>query len=327
MILKYIGVRRFSSKLFNLDKIAFSSIRKRKASNKHMNTLFNNYIDNEHSYTNIRIQRVGFIGLGNMGLPMTQNLVQRGFQVKAYDLNPQTLEKCSEIVRQSFSYLYSHLLSNRMLNYDLQGVKPAKSVAETSQDVNLIPFMIFNQVDYIITSVPATKDVEELLKSPDGIFKNAQKGTFILDTSTISPIASKDFAAEAKKQNLVFIDTPMSGGITGAHAGTLTFMVGSDKEHFEQAKHVLLGMGKNVFHCGGPGTGEIAKICNNLILGINMIALSEGLSLGEKLGIDPKVLSNIIAVSTGRSWCVDTYNPRPGVLENVPSSRNYNGGF
>ncbi len=165
------------------------------------------------------------------------------------------------------------------------------------------------------------------MKGPDGIFKNAKKGTYIVDTSTISPIASKEFAAEAKKKEFIFVDSPMSGGITGAQAGTLTFMVGCNKEHFEHVKNVLLGMGKNVFHCGGPGTGEIAKICNNLILGINMIALSEGLSLGEKLGIDAKVLSSIISVSTGRSWCVDTYNPRPGVLENVPSSKDYNGGF
>lgn len=119
----------------------------------------------------------------------------------------------------------------------------------------------------------------------------------------------------------------MSGGIPGAQAGTLTFMVGCEKEYFENAKSVLLGMGKNVFHCGGSGTGEIAKICNNLILGISMIATSEGLSLGEKLGIDPKVLSSIISVSTGRSWSLDSYNPRPGVLENVPASRDYNGGF
>jgi len=175
--------------------------------------------------------------------------------------------------------------------------------------------------------VPATKDVEQLLEGADGIFKNAKKGTYIVDTSTISPLASKEFAAEAKKKDLIFVDSPMSGGITGAQAGTLTFMVGCEKDHFEAVKHVLLGMGKNVFHCGGPGTGEIAKVCNNLILGINMIATAEGLSLGEKLGIDPKVLSSIISVSTGRSWCVDTYNPRPGVLENVPASRDYNGGF
>ena len=104
-------------------------------------------------------------------------------------------------------------------------------------------------------------------------------------------------------------------------------MVGCDKDHFETVKPVLSGMGKNIIHCGGPGTGEIAKLCNNLILGISMIATSEGLSLGEKLGIDPKVLSSILAVSTARNWCIDTYNPRPGVLENVPASRDYNGGF
>ena len=104
-------------------------------------------------------------------------------------------------------------------------------------------------------------------------------------------------------------------------------MVGCEKEHFEVVKTVLLGMGKNIFHCGGPGTGEIAKICNNLILGISMIATSEGLSLGEKLGIDPKVLSNILSVSTGRNWCIDSYNPRPGMMENVPSRKGYNGGF
>ena len=178
-----------------------------------------------------------------------------------------------------------------------------------------------------MTSVPATKDVEEVLAGPGGIFENAKKGTYIVDTSTISPIASKEFAAEAKKRDLIFVDSPMSGGITGAQNGTLTFMVGCDKENFEPVKEMLLGMGKNVFHCGGPGTGEIAKICNNLILGINMIATAEGLSLGEKLGIDPKILSNILSVSTGRSWCVDTYNPRPGVLENVPASRNYSNGF
>lgn len=175
--------------------------------------------------------------------------------------------------------------------------------------------------------MPATKDVEELLKGPEGIFKNARKGTVILDTSTISPVASKEFAAEAKKRDFIFIDTPMSGGINGAINGTLTFMVGCDKDHFETAKSLLSGMGKNIFHCGGPGTGEIAKVCNNLVLGINMIATSEGLSLGEKLGIDPKILSNILSVSTGRSWCIDSYNPRPGVMENVPSSKNYNGGF
>jgi 3-hydroxyisobutyrate dehydrogenase len=119
----------------------------------------------------------------------------------------------------------------------------------------------------------------------------------------------------------------MSGGITGAHAGTLTFMVGGEVEEFEHAKIVLSGMGKNFFHCGKPGSGEIAKLVNNLILGINMIAASEGLAIGEKLGMDPKILSAICAVSTSRSWVMDTYNPRPGIKEASPASRNYEGGF
>lgn len=125
----------------------------------------------------------------------------------------------------------------------------------------------------------------------------------------------------------MFLDTPMSGGITGAHAGTLTFMVGGEAEQFEHAKIVLAGMGKNFFHCGKPGSGEIAKLVNNLILGINMIAASEGLAIGEKLGMDPKILSAICAVSTSRSWVMDTYNPRPGIKEASPASRNYEGGF
>lgn len=183
------------------------------------------------------------------------------------------------------------------------------------------------KVDYVITVVPATRDVEECLKGENGIFANAEPGTVVLDASTISPMASKDFAAEAKERGFTFIDTPMSGGITGAAAGTLTFMVGCEESDFEHAKTILSGMGKNVFHCGGPGTGEIAKICNNMMLGIQMASVAEGISLAEKLGMDPITFSKIASVSTGRCWSMDTYNPKPGVLEGVPASRDYNGGF
>lgn len=145
--------------------------------------------------------------------------------------------------------------------------------------------------DWIITALPKTEHVESVLTGPKGIFESAKKGTYICDVSTISPVASAGFHAEAAKKDFVFLDTPMSGGITGAHAGTLTFMVGGEKEQFEHAKQVLQGMGKNFFHCGKAGSGEIAKLVNNLILGINMIAASEGLAIGEKLGMDPKVLS------------------------------------
>ena len=162
----------------------------------------------------------------------------------------------------------------------------------------------------------------------DGIFANASEGTTICDVSTISPYASQEFAATAKKHNVVFVDSPMSGGIMGAQAGTLTFMVGTDSaDEFERAKVVLEGMGKKIFHCGGPGTGEIAKICNNMILGIQMIAVSEGFTLGEKLGIDPKALQEILSVSTSSCWATNATCPRPGVIESSPSSRNYEGGF
>jgi len=139
--------------------------------------------------------------------------------------------------------------------------------------------------------LPRTTDVEHVLLSEDGIFANAKKGTFICDTSTISPIAAKDFSSKASEHHMTYCDSPMSGGTAGAANGTLTFMVGANNDaDFERAKVVLGGMGKNIIHCGEPGSGEIAKIANNLILGIQMIAVAEGTALGERLGIDTKKL-------------------------------------
>lgn len=123
-----------------------------------------------------------------------------------------------------------------------------------------------------------------------GIFASAKAGTYICDVSTIDPKGAVKFNAEAKEAGFIYLDTPMSGGVTGARGGTLTFMVGGTEEEFEASKGVLAGMGTNFFHCGGPGTGEIAKLTNNLILGISMIAASEGMAIGEKLGMDPKIL-------------------------------------
>ena len=210
--------------------------------------------------------------------------------------------------------------------YDI-GEKQRQSATEASLEVATSIEEAVKGADFIITALPKTEHVEEALKKPNGIFDSAKKGAYICDVSTISPVASAEFNTEAAKRDLVFLDTPMSGGITGAHAGTLTFMVGGEAEQFEHAKIVLAGMGKNFFHCGKPGSGEIAKLVNNLILGINMIAASEGLAIGEKLGMDPKILSAICAVSTSRSWVMDTYNPRPGIKEASPASRNYEGGF
>lgn len=175
--------------------------------------------------------------------------------------------------------------------------------------------------------LPNTDHVEETRMGSNGIYEHAKEGCLVIDSSTISPIASKKMAEEGEKLGLKIADAPVSGGVNGAKNGTLTFMVGCKKDYFEEAKTFLSCMGANVFHCGAPGTGQTSKICNNLCLAIEMIAVSEGLALGEKLGIDPKVLSKIIGTSTGACWSVNAYNPRPGVMEDVPAANNYEGGF
>lgn len=147
------------------------------------------------------------------------------------------------------------------------------------------------------------------------------------DTSTINPQASAEFAKDAEKVGITFMDTPMSGGVTGAINGTLCFMIGGSEENFERAKPFLKPMGANFIHCGASGMGEVAKLTNNLILGINMIAASEGFAIGEKLGMDPKVLTKIISVSSARSATFDVFHPRPDMVPAAASSRNYENGF
>lgn len=232
--------------------------------------------------------------MGNMGINMAANLHKNGFDVKGYDLSDATLQKAEGM-----------------------GIKPVTTIKEVS-----------SEVDYIVTSLPKTQDVEYILKEDGGVFASASEGTCIVDSSTISPIAAKEFSEQAKKNKMIYCDSPMSGGVVGATNGTLTFMVGAQSaEEFDHAKIVLSGMGQKIFHCGQPGSGETAKIANNLILGIQMAASSEGMALGEKLGIDPKILMEILSVSTANNWCINTNNPRPGNKENAPASKNYEGGF
>lgn len=224
--------------------------------------------------------KVGFLGMGNMGVSMAGNLVKNGFEVKGFDLSQQALDAAKEM-----------------------GVTPVQSIAEASKNV-----------DFIVSSLPRTSDVEKALMDKDGVFANANEGTYIVDSSTISPIGAKEFASQSIKKGMRYIDTPMSGGVLGAKNATLTFMVGTeDDAEFERASIPLSAMGRKIFKCGGPGTGQIAKIVNNMILGIHMCATSEGLALGEKLGIDPKTLTEICSVSTSNSWCMTDQNPRPGV--------------
>jgi 3-hydroxyisobutyrate dehydrogenase len=236
---------------------------------------------------------IGFIGLGNMGAPMAQNLLKAGHALQVFDLNPHAVQEL-------------------------------KAAGATAKET---PKAAATDVEAVITMLPAAAHVKAVLTGEEGILAGITKSTTIIDSSTIDPASVKTFAELAKQNGNTFVDAPVSGGTGGAAAGTLTFMVGGTAEAYEHVKPVLQAMGKNIVHCGDTSTGQVAKICNNLVLGITMAGVSEAMALGEALGIDPKVLGGIINTSTGRCWSSDTYNPFPGVIETAPSTRGYTGGF
>jgi len=237
--------------------------------------------------------KIGFIGLGHMGNPMCRNLLKAGHSIKAFDMVPALIEK-----------VVSH------------GAAHAGSVGECVKDV-----------EAVITMLPSSPHVKNVYSFEAGVLAGAKPGTLLIDCSTIDPMVAREVAFDAAAKGLPMIDAPVSGGVGGAEAGTLTFMVGGDTKNFDAAKPILQGMGKNIVHCGGSGNGQVAKICNNMMLAIEMIATSEGMSLAAKLGMDPKIFAGIVNTSSGRCWSSDTYNPYPGVLENVPAARGYSGGF
>ena len=175
--------------------------------------------------------------------------------------------------------------------------------------------------------LPASQHVQGLYLGEKGLLANLKPKTLLIDCSTISPKVAQAVAANAKAKGFAMIDAPVSGGTAGAQAATLTFMVGGDTRDVERARPLLEKMGKNIFHAGASGAGQTVKVCNNMILGIQMLGTSEALRLGIANGIDPKVLSDIISKSSGRNWVLELYNPCPGVMENVPSSKGYAGGF
>src|ERR1700744_4936726 len=236
--------------------------------------------------------KIGFIGLGNMGAPMAQNLLKAGHTVNVFDLSAQAVQALVDAGAKA-------------------GASPKAAVSD---------------VECVVTMLPAAAHVRSVLTSEDGVFAGIAKGVAIIDSSTIDPASVKAFAELAAQRGNTFVDAPVSGGTGGAAAGTLTFMVGGSANAYEQVKPVLSAMGKNIVHCGDTGTGQVAKICNNLVLGITMAGVAEAMSLGEALGIDAKVLGGIINTSTGRCWSSDTYNPMPGVIGTAPSTRGYTGG-
>jgi 3-hydroxyisobutyrate dehydrogenase len=175
--------------------------------------------------------------------------------------------------------------------------------------------------------LPSSPHVRTVYLEAEGVLQGVRPGVTLVDSSTIDPYTAREVAQAAERHGNPMADAPVSGGTGGAEAGTLTFMVGAAPEVFAAIQPVLADMGKNIVHCGGAGNGQVAKICNNMLLAISMIGVAEAMSLGAALGIDPKVLAGVLNTSSGRCWSSDTYNPFPGVMPNVPAARGYSGGF
>jgi 3-hydroxyisobutyrate dehydrogenase len=237
--------------------------------------------------------RVAFIGLGNMGAPMAQNLIKAGFSLTVFDLVKDAVD---------------------------QLVKSGATAAASASDA-------VNGADVVITMLPASKHVEGIYLGPEGLLTKIASKALVIDCSTIAADSARKVARAAADRGLAMIDAPVSGGTGGAIAGTLTFIVGGEPADLERARPLLEKMGKNIFHAGAAGAGQVAKIANNMLLGIAMAGTAEALALGVANGLDPKVLSEIISKSSGRTWAIELYNPWPGVMENVPSSKGYAGGF
>ena len=238
--------------------------------------------------------KIGFLGLGNMGGPMAHNLLKAGHQLTVFDLSQAAVANLVEA-----------------------GASAAPSIAALAG----------GDVELIITMLPAAQHVKGVYLGEDGLLAHVAPEVRLIDSSTIDPMSAREVAAAALANGNSMIDAPVSGGTGGATAGTLTFMVGGEQADFDIALPILQAMGKNIVHCGPSGNGQVAKVANNMLLGISMIGAAEAMNLGVSLGMDPKVLAGIINTSSGRCWSTDTYNPYPGVLENAPASRGYTGGF
>lgn len=241
-------------------------------------------------------QRIAFIGLGNMGGPMALNLRKAGHEVAAFDLSAEACQRHAD-----------------------QGLRIAPSAAAAVEGAQVV-----------ITMLPASRHVESLfLPQGDapGLLAALPAGTLVIDSSTIAPASARKVADAARARGLAFLDAPVSGGTAGAAAGTLTFMIGGDAATVQRATPVLKQMGANLFHCGDAGAGQATKLCNNMLLAVLMIGTSEALALGNALGLDTKVLSEVMRRSSGGNWALEKYNPMPGVMEAAPASRGYTGGF
>lgn len=237
--------------------------------------------------------KAGFIGLGNMGLPMVKHLLAAGYQVKVFDISKEAMKAAVNA-----------------------GAEAAAHATDTATDAEVV-----------FTMLQTGDQVSSVCLGENGIFATAHKELLYIDCSSIEITVSRSLHAAAEKHQLAMLDAPVSGGVNGAKAGTLTFMVGGSPVYFERAKPFLEKMGKKIIHAGPAGNGQAAKICNNLILGISMIAVCEGFALGEKLGLDPKTFFDISGSASGQCWSMTSYCPAPGILPEAPSSHGYKAGF
>lgn len=237
--------------------------------------------------------KIGFIGLGNMGGHMANNLLKAGHSLKAFDLSKDAVDRA---------------VAN--------GAVAVATAAEAGKDV-----------DVIVSMLPAGKHVRSVYGDAGGVFDNAAPGTLVIDSSTIDVQSARDVIAMAAKKGIDMVDAPVSGGVGGAQAGTLTFMVGGSQEAFNKAKPILDLMGKKIFYAGGPGNGQAAKIANNMLLGISMIGTSEAFNLAMALGLDAKTFFDISSVSSGQCWSMTSYCPAPGPLPTSPANNDYKPGF
>jgi 3-hydroxyisobutyrate dehydrogenase len=237
--------------------------------------------------------KVGFIGLGNMGMPMAQNLLKAAHAVTGFDLNVDATER---------------LVAS--------GGSTANSIADACQ-----------AAEVVITMLPAGEQVREVYLGAGGVLATVEPETLLIDSSTIDVATAREVAQAARDKALAMVDAPVSGGVAGAEAASLTFMVGGDDAAFERARPLLETMGKTIVHAGGSGNGQAAKICNNMILGASMIVVSEAFLLAEKLGLEAQKLFDISSKSSGQCWSMTSYCPVPGLVPSSPANRDYKAGF
>lgn len=240
--------------------------------------------------------KIAFIGLGNMGGPMAGNLVKAGHEVCVFDLVPESVAKLEKL-----------------------GARAADSAAQACEGV-----------EFVVSMLPAGKHVASVYLGDGenrGLLAALDSNVVVIDSSTIDSATAIRVANVAEERGIRMMDAPVSGGVAGAEAGTLAFMCGGAVETFATTRPILEAMGKNIFHAGGHGAGQVAKMCNNMLLSVLMVGTAEALNMGADHGLDPKVLSEIMLQSSGRNWVLEVYNPCKGVMENAPASRDYQGGF